>query len=204
MSTSTKADRTNEFLQVLRSLFDAQYRFGTEILKAVSQAKLLEGESCCDIPEPCWMPLDLGEVVSIACPSATAVMRLIITNCDRVPRTISVEAAGDAASFVALDTTPVTLGPKERGVVTATLKIPPDAAINKVFEVLLWVRGSRQHFLRWNVTVSKSGADCCHEVKVEDCPDFVHHWYDHFYCVRPEYYRQPEKIRGTKKRVNRG
>jgi hypothetical protein len=20
---------------------------------------------------------------------------------------------------------------------------------------------------------------------VEDCPDLIHHWYDHFYCPRP-------------------
>ena len=23
------------------------------------------------------------------------------------------------------------------------------------------------------------------ELTVEDCPDLVHHWYDHFYCPRP-------------------
>jgi hypothetical protein len=23
------------------------------------------------------------------------------------------------------------------------------------------------------------------EVEIEDCPDLIHHWYDHFYCERP-------------------
>ena len=25
----------------------------------------------------------------------------------------------------------------------------------------------------------------CHEVRVSDGPDHVHHWHDHFYCNRP-------------------
>lgn len=197
MSTSTKADRTDGISQAINSLLDAQYRFGAEIFKVVSQTKLLTGESCCDIPEPCWMPLDLGEVKSIACPNATAVLRLLITNSDRVSRTITVDVAGDAAKSVILAQTSVTLGPKERGIVSATLKIPPDAVINQEFEALLWIRGSRHHFLRWIVRASKEGSDCCHEVEVEDCPDFFHHWYDHFYCIRPEFYGRSEEVQKT-------
>jgi hypothetical protein len=28
-------------------------------------------------------------------------------------------------------------------------------------------------------------------VEVEDCPDLIHHWYDHFYCDRPCTDRKP-------------
>jgi hypothetical protein len=24
----------------------------------------------------------------------------------------------------------------------------------------------------------------CNEVEINDCPDMIHHWYDHFYCHR--------------------
>jgi len=23
------------------------------------------------------------------------------------------------------------------------------------------------------------------DIEIEDCPDLIHHWYDHFYCPRP-------------------
>ncbi len=49
----------------------------------------------------------------------------------------------------------------------------------------MWVRGCQLHFLRWTVVVASIGADTFYEVDVKDCPDHIHHWYDHFYCPRP-------------------
>jgi hypothetical protein len=63
--------------------------------------------------------------------------------------------------------------------------VPADAATGQEYEVLLWVRGCQNHYLRWTLKVANRGASCCHEVEVEDCPDLIHHWYDHFYCERP-------------------
>jgi hypothetical protein len=79
----------------------------------------------------------------------------------------------------------LTLGPEERGfsVVSATLQ--PDAAYGQEKQYLIWVRGCRQHFLRWTVVVSHHEHCECPEIHVEDCPDLIHHWYDHFYCDRP-------------------
>ncbi|MCI0390637.1 MAG: hypothetical protein MOB07_17970 [Acidobacteria bacterium] len=143
------------------------------------------GAGCgCDIPPPCWAPQPIGEVVSHACPGATATIRLRVTNCGAARRVITIEAAGQTPG-VKIDPPTLALGPMERGVVSVSVSLPADAAQCQDQEVLLWVRGCQQHFLRWTVRVSSRGASCCHEVDVEDCPDLIHHWYDHFYCERP-------------------
>ena len=77
------------------------------------------------------------------------------------------------------------LGLWERGTVIASLAIPAKAGVGEEREGLIWVRGDRDHVLRWTVRVTSHAGNCCHEVDVADCPDLVHHWYIHFYCERP-------------------
>ncbi len=67
----------------------------------------------------------------------------------------------------------------------ATLKIPENTDSGTRYESILWVDGCNQHYLRWTVIVGSTSFDSCHEVRVDDCPDYRHHWYDHFYCARP-------------------
>jgi len=143
------------------------------------------GEGCCRIPEPCWMPEDLGAVESRVCPGGRAVLRLAIENCDGRGRRFVVTATGAAAGRVSLAPTGLALGPKERGVVTATLGVPAEAPECAEHEALVWVIGCNRHFVHWRVRVEARGASTCHELGVSDCPDYVHHWYDHFYCRRP-------------------
>lgn len=185
MNTSSGKLPVKEITNTLTELLKTQVRLGTQLAGMVSQVKLPRGQSCCDIPEPCWMPAPLGEIESFACQGASSVVRLKITNCDRVPHVYSISASGADAGLVSLQPTSLSLGPKERGVFIATLKIPPDAKDCQEFEVLLWVRGCKEHYLRWTTEAGTRGGDCCHEVSVEDCPDLIHHWYDHFYCPRP-------------------
>ena len=194
MKTTSKAGTAGGIGDVLADLLNAQFRLGAELMETVSRTRLPGRQSCCDIPEPCWMPDALGEVLSHACPGATAIVRLLITNCDRIPRTVKITATGDAAGLVSLQPTTLVLGPKERGLVSATLKVPPDAIGCQEFEALVWIRGCREHYLRWTVAVEKRGGDCCHEVEVEDCPDLIHHWYDHFYCLRPCFHDLPKTV----------
>jgi len=73
----------------------------------------------------------------------------------------------------------------ERGEITVSYVIPAGSPEAEKTELLIWVRGCRLYFLRWTVTVGLIGASSCYEVDVKDCPDLVHHWYDHFYCPRP-------------------
>jgi hypothetical protein len=73
----------------------------------------------------------------------------------------------------------------EREFISATLKTPPNANLGTSYEAIVWIRACRDYYLRWTVTVADR-ADCCAEViDVVDEPDYVHHWYDHFYCRRP-------------------
>ncbi len=184
MNKASKAGFVRGIGDTLADLLNAQFRFGAELINSLSQTQLPGSRGCCDIPAPCWMPAALGEVLSHACPGATAVVRLLITNCDRVPQTVTITATGEAAGQVNLQPTRLLLGPKERGQISAILKVPLDVVDCREFNALLWIRGCREHYLQWIVTAGTRGGDCCHEVEVEDCPDFIHHWYDHFYCSR--------------------
>lgn len=152
---------------------------GAGLLRTLARSPMLPRlRPCsCDIPPPCWLPRDLGTVRSHVCAGGRAILRLRVENCSPSPREIRVEAAAP----VKLQPTKLSLGPLERGVVVASVDDPAPEA-----EHLVWVRGCYDHLVRWDVSVSRRGGrDSCHEVDVEDCPDFVHHWYDHFYCERP-------------------
>jgi hypothetical protein len=140
---------------------------------------------CCTIPPPCWMPRPLGECTSHVAQCKTACVRFRITNCDRVKRNITVQVTGPNASKVTLSPPTLSLGPQERATVSACVSIPDDAKSGETTESLIWIRGCKEYFFRWNVSVGTAGLDSCHEIEVCDCPDYVHHWYDHFYCVRP-------------------
>lgn len=141
-------------------------------------------DGSCKIPPPCWMPQSIGDVVSHVCPGGTAVIRLHITNCGATGRDIMIEAKGETPG-VTITPDNLSLGPMERKYITASVPIPASMTAGYEYEVLLWVHGCRDHYLRWIVKVATRGASCCHEVEVEDCPDPIHHWYDHFYCERP-------------------
>lgn len=140
---------------------------------------------CCTIPPPCWMPQPLGECTSHVSKCKTACIRFRITNCDRVQRDIRVDAPGSNAAKVTLSPPSLSLGPMERGTVTACVAIPDDAKDGDQTEILLWVHGCKEYYFRWTVSVGTLGTDSCHEIEVCDCPDYLHHWYDHFYCPRP-------------------
>jgi hypothetical protein len=136
------------------------------------------GRCGCEIPRPCWADQPLGSVCSEACPGATATLRFCITNCGNTPRTYTVDGAPTSTPAT------LTLGPQERGYVVVSATLPPDASCGTAKEYLVWVRGCKRHFLRWEVVASRQECCECAEVHVEDCPDLIHHWYDHFYCDR--------------------
>jgi hypothetical protein len=75
------------------------------------------------------------------------------------------------------------LGPKERKGVTARFALPANGP--QQYELLIWVRGCSDHYLRWLIERTTETRACCYEVDVRDIPDYVIHWYDHFYCMKP-------------------
>ena len=144
--------------------------------------------SSCYVPEPCWMPLPLGDVCCNICTTETAKVELVVTNEDYQPRTFNFEAGGDHGSYVSFSKRSVHLGPKERTKVLATFQ-PPGLSNHQKhveYDILLWIKGCRDHYLRWTVNVTKQRhQSCCHvSVCVKDQPDYEIHWYDHFYCQR--------------------
>jgi hypothetical protein len=153
----------------------------TEVL--TRPARRMLGGSC-EIPTPCWMPQELGKLTSYVCGGGTASLHVAVTNCDDEPRIVKAEVTGTTAKA---DIQPgqLSLGPMEEGVITVSLMVPEDAVKAEPLRALVWIRGCKVHFLRWTVKMSAIASDSAHEVRVEDCPDLIHHWYDHFYCVRP-------------------
>ncbi len=159
-------------------------RRGVRDLPAPRLPALPGSRTCgCDIPAPCWMPRELGVVKSHGCPGTKAVVRLNITNCGLGRRTVRVAVAGKGSDQVKVSPDSVDLGTYERGSVTAALTFTDQ--MTEPLEVLVWVQGCRDHVLRWRLEATEDGCASLHEVDVEDCPDLVHHWYDHFYCERP-------------------
>jgi hypothetical protein len=101
-----------------------------------------------------------------------------------VQRTITAVVSGPNAAKVTLSPPALTLGPQERAVISACVSIPDNATAEKT-EVLIWLKGCKEYYFRWTISVGTAGVDSCHEIEVCDCPDYLHHWYDHFYCARP-------------------
>ena len=196
MSQTTISSSMQEVSDSLSELLDHTLSAGIDVLQSFSSAgaKLtsqfgpqlktlnLPGlGGCCKIPPPCWVPSELSSVSSHVCSGATATLRFRITNCGMDARTITVEADQGA------DVNPVSLqlGPFKRGWVTVSFAVPPTSNNGDSVEILVFVRGCRSYYLRWTVLTSRRGCACCHEVDLDDCPELVHHWYDHFYCQRP-------------------
>lgn len=200
MSATTERRLATQAADGLVGLMDATIRVGEGVLDALQGRRTtgvvsalqramprmpMAADGCgCDIPPPCWMPRELGEVRSRVCAGGTVTLRVRVTNCDASPRKIAFEAQ-PASAGVTIDPPALALDPLERRVVVASLAIPATAGIGEEREALVWVRGCRDHVVRWTVRVASRAGDCCHEIDVEDCPDLVHHWYDHFYCDRP-------------------
>jgi hypothetical protein len=161
---------------------------GTTLLGSLMRRPMMMprlGGCSCDIPPPCWMPRQLRPVSSHVCAGGKAILRVRVTNCTPETTTVALDAAGPDAGAVTTSPATLSLGPLERGILTASVEIDETAAAGTEREVLLWVRGCVDHVVRWTVRTSRRGGDACHELDVDDCPDYVHHWYDHFYCARP-------------------
>jgi hypothetical protein len=178
-------------MSILEPLVRSSAQVVGGVLQSITSA---QNDKCdCDIPPPCWEPQRLGEVTCFVCPGGTATIRLRVTNCNWHKRQVQVTTSGQNAG-VKIDPPVLILGPMERGIIAVSLPTPANAGEGEQREVLIFVRGCKDHFLRWIVKVTARGIPtCCDEVEVEDCPDNVHHWYDHFYCQRPCTHAEPPR-----------
>lgn len=138
----------------------------------------------CEIPPPCWMPLPLCEVVSYGKSGNAASITFVVTNESMATRTISFTTTTALPGLV-FSATQLVLGPMERSTLEVTYTIPATLTSGPGTEILLWIHGCRLHFLRWTIKLGPVSADTNYEVCVEDGPETLHHWYDHFYCHKP-------------------
>lgn len=198
MRTSTEtrkaADRmVGDVTETMREQMDLTGRIvedlaglsGQVLRTFLDQLSSARTRSSCDVPEPCWMPADLGEIHCELCAGGRGALTLRVTNGDFRQRSFEVVSAGPDAARLGIDPASFTLGPKERRAVRVTFDASLDQGVERdQLEALLWVFGCRNHYLRWTVDVGHRERGCCHEVEVRDEPDYEHHWYDHFYCVR--------------------
>ncbi|MEA2876667.1 MAG: hypothetical protein QOF14_1863 [Hyphomicrobiales bacterium] len=182
--------------QAFKGLVAAQVSLGKELFKIAADAaggavsgfgiKPSHAPSCCHIPEPCWMPLQHGPIHCLLEAGSHGTLDLDITNEDFQAHSYAIQATGADAGLVKINPPVLTLGPKLRGTVQATFALP-NPATKKHYEAVIWVIGCRSHYIRWRVDVADKCCDarCCHELSIQDQPDYVMHWYDHFYCARP-------------------
>ena len=182
MSSGAPSVSLADAAKAVGSVLEQGTKAGMELLDAIKLPLPSRSGCSCEIPPPCWEPQPIGDVTTRACPGNKAVLRLHVVNCGSAGRTVTVDATNKA-----IDVTPasVTLGPYEDATVVLSLDIPATAKEGEREKAVVWVRGCYVHYLRWTVEVTCKNASCCSDASVEDCPDLVHHWYDHFYCQRP-------------------
>jgi len=171
-------------LQVFQSLYGGAPGTLAGMVDWASSHTSDAGCGSCEIPPPCWMPRPLCEVVSYGTTGNAASITFVITNESMTTRAISILTTTSLTGLT-FSAANLTLGPMERGSVEVTYTIPATLTSGSGTEILLWIRGCRLHFLRWTIKLGPVSADTNYEVCVKDGPEYLHHWYDHFYCPRP-------------------
>jgi hypothetical protein len=182
MSPDTPSVPVADAAKAFADLLGQGAKLGLDLLGSIKLPLPSKGSCSCEIPPPCWAPQPIGDVTARACPGNKAVLRLHVANCGATAREITVDATDKA---VKVEPTTATIGPMEEATVVLSLDVPASAPEGDKQKAVVWVHGCYLHFLRWTVEVTCKGGSCCTDVSVEDCPDLVHHWYDHFYCDRP-------------------
>jgi hypothetical protein len=163
------------------ALLTLPLKAGARLATAVSG----RGAGSCDIPEPCWLPRSAGTCELTVAPGESAPIRVHVLNCDWRRHRYVATAPDRLGGWLSIDPTTLVLDPQDSGTVVVTVRPPNDAGAGARMGGALLVYGCNVHAVRIQVRVAES-AHCepC-DVSIEDCPDPIHHWYDHFYCYRP-------------------
>jgi hypothetical protein len=123
-------------------------------------------------------------------------LRIKVCNCQARDSEVAVQVTTDADIAVKVTPARATIAPMDCKRFTVAVSIPEDACKGKDYDFRLRVLGCQDHYARWSVTTGHGASGTCVEARVDDCPDYVHHWYDHFYCYRPCVPRSPNDIPG--------
>jgi hypothetical protein len=162
-------------------LLDAPARVASSLAHVLTR----RGLQGCEIPPPCWEPQPAGSCCLTLTPRSTATIRVHVSNCGWNRQIVGITALGKLAGILTFEPTTLILGPMERATFLVTVHVPANVKPGLRLSGPLIIRGCLDHFARIDVIVSDcAGTNCC-DISVDDCPDHVHHWYDHFYCPRP-------------------
>jgi hypothetical protein len=181
---------TRAALESARIALDAISRMA-DVAAAASPLQAFGTASCCEIPPACWLPRSFGCFESRACPGGTALLRVKVCNCQPRASDIAIRVESDADVVFKVTPERATIAPMACKRFTVTVSIPEDACKGHSYDFRVWVDGCHHHYARWSVTAGHDASGTCNEAEVEDCPDYVHHWYDHFYCQHPCTARPP-------------
>jgi hypothetical protein len=151
-------------------------------LVGASTARSSQG---CEIPPPCWEPRPAGTCRIQVTPGGTATLRVHATNCDWTRRVVGITALGKIAAWLKFEPTSLIIDPQEQQTFIVTLHVPDSVKAGQSLSGPLLVRGCLDHFARIEVSVAECAGCASCDIHVKDCPDHIHHWYDHFYCPRP-------------------
>lgn len=182
MSSDTSSMSLADAAKAVGELLEQGTKVGMGLLESIKLPLPSKSGCSCEIPPPCWAPQPAGEIETRACPGNKAVLRLQITNCGALKRKISVDATNKA---VTVQPASLTVEPFEEETFVLSLDISATANKGEEHKTIVWVHGCYLHYVRWTVEVTDKHGSCVDNVDIEDCPDLIHHWYDHFYCDRP-------------------
>jgi hypothetical protein len=176
-----ESTRTGSLGDAIAALLDAPAQVMATLAESLTRRK----PDRCDIPPPCWEPQPAGTCRLAIPPGCVGKVRIHVANCDWTRHVVVARAMGRMAGWMTFDPTTLVIDPQEQRTIVVTVKVPSDAAPGQTIASPILVYGCNDYVVHVEVSTSECASRICCDVFVRDCPDHLHHWYDHFYCARP-------------------
>ena len=182
MNAVANSTGTRAFTDAMAALLEAPTRFASALATSSLLPRISGG---CEIPPPCWEPRPVGNCSLLLPPGATGTVRVHVDNCGWSRQVVRITAGGWLAGWLTFDPTTLVIGPQERATFRVSVRVPDGAKPGASVAGPLLIRGCLDHAAHLTVRVAECSQPPCCDLIVQDCPDHIHHWYDHFYCFRP-------------------
>lgn len=182
MNAVANSSGSRAFADALAALLGAPTQLASAL---TSSSSPLRSSSGCEIPPPCWEPRPIGRCTMVLPPGGSGLVRVRVENCGWSHQLVGITAGGHLAGWLSFEPTTLVLGPQEHASFRVVVRAPDGAKPGAGVAGPLLIRGCRDHFAQLAVRVGDCAQAPCCDLVVRDCPDHVHHWYDHFYCPRP-------------------
>ncbi len=185
MSQADNRVDTRALGDALAGLFAAPAQLMAGLVGSLASVRTSGCASGCAIPPPCWEPQPAGRCTLTLSPGASGTIRVHVSNCGWDRHVVVLTALGKIAGWMTFTPTTLVLDPLQRSTFEVTVKVPDGVKAGETLVGPLLIRGCIDHFVRVEVRVAECGGCAGCDISVDDCPDQVHHWYEHFYCPRP-------------------